>query len=198
MIRLLHIVAIGSLIASASYAYTIKYETLYQTGELTKLKTRVHKEREAIAVLQAEWQHLNRPDRLQVLADRHTDLQPMKVDQLARFQDIPNRGPRGDGIAQKLEALGLGRDDAPVGSLPRAEQSQTPRPTPRSVTVAPRPAGAATRPAQPGQAAQTPRVTPRPQAAGPNRNAQLLRPPAQIPRPGAPLSLNQSPRPPQR
>ncbi len=198
MIRVFHVVAIGALLASAAYAYTIKYETLYQTSELTKLKAQIHKERESIAVLQAEWQHLNRPDRLQALAERHTNLQPMKVDQLARFSDIPQRQPRGDTLAAKLEALGLTQDAAPTGSLPRAQGPITPRPAqtaqPRSVTVAPRAASANLQrtPPRPAQA----------QARPASPNAQLIRPPAARPtttasvsqRPGAPLSLNQSPR----
>lgn len=183
MIKIFHVVAIGALIASASYAYTIKYETLSQTSELVKLKARVHKERESIAVLQAEWQHLNRPDRLQVLAERHTDLQPLKVDQLARLQDIPNRGPRDDNIARKLEALGLGGDETPTGSLPRVSQTPRPASAPRAATLP------NLRRHTPGSAANlTPRPAPRPgvQATGAPRLAA-----APAARPGPPLNINQ-------
>jgi hypothetical protein len=183
MIKIFHVVAIGALIASASYAYTIKYETLSQTSELVKLKARVHKERESIAVLQAEWQHLNRPDRLQVLTERHTDLQPLKVDQLARLQDIPNRGPRDDNIARKLEALGLGGDETPTGSLPRVSQTPRPASAPRAATLP------NLRRAAPASANLTPRPAPRPgvQAAG---AARLAGAPAAA-RPGQPLNINQ-------
>ena len=51
----------------------------------------MQRERDAIAVLQAEWQYLDRPDRLQAAADKHLDLQPMKIQQLARLSDLPNR-----------------------------------------------------------------------------------------------------------
>ena len=67
----------------------------------------MQRERDAIAVLQAEWQHLNRPDRLQAAVDQHLDLQPMKIQQLARLSDLPNRPSREDEIGRKLEALGL-------------------------------------------------------------------------------------------
>jgi hypothetical protein len=107
MIRLLHILAICGLIASAGYAYRIKYDTLYYAEQVAKLKGQMQKERDAIAVLKAEWHHLNRPDRLQAAADKHLDLQPLNIQQLARLSDIPNRPPRGDEIARKLEALGL-------------------------------------------------------------------------------------------
>ena len=107
MIRFIHMVAIGSLIASAGYAYSIKYDTLYHAEQVAKLKAKVQKERESIAVLKAEWHLLNRPDRLQAAADRHLDLQPINVQQLARLSDLPSRPQRSDEIARKLEALGL-------------------------------------------------------------------------------------------
>jgi hypothetical protein len=105
--RLLHFIAITALIASAGYAYSIKYETVFYVEQVAKLKSKVQRERDAIAVLQAEWQYLDRPDRLQAAADQHLDLQPMKIQQLARLSDLPNRPSREDEIGRKLEALGL-------------------------------------------------------------------------------------------
>ena len=107
MTKLLHIIVISILIASAGYAYSIKYDTLYYAEQVAKLKTKLQRERDAIAVLQAEWQYLDRPDRLQAAADQHLDLQPLKIQQLARLSDLPNRPEREDEIGRKLEALGL-------------------------------------------------------------------------------------------
>lgn len=108
MIKLLHVVAIGALVSSALYAYSIKYETTLQAEQLQKLKAKAQRERDAIAVLKAEWQFLNRPERLQALADKHLDLQPLQITQIVRLSDIPNRGPKVDSIGRKLEDLGLG------------------------------------------------------------------------------------------
>ncbi|WP_414473633.1 hypothetical protein [Microvirga sp. M2] len=130
MTKLLHIVAISALIASAGYAYSIKYETLYYAEQVAKLKSKVQRERDAIAVLQAEWQYLDRPDRLQAAADQHLDLQPLKIQQLARLSDLPNRPERGDEIGRKLEALGLlGPTATPKDTRTEARipSTQTPR-----------------------------------------------------------------------
>lgn len=108
MIKLLHVIAIGALVSSALYAYSIKYETTLQAEQLQKLKAKAQREREAIAVLKAEWQFLNRPERLQALADKHLDLQTLQITQIVRLSDIPNRGPKVDSIGRKLEDLGLG------------------------------------------------------------------------------------------
>ncbi len=108
MLKFLHVVAIGALVSSAVYAYSIKYETTLEAEKLQKLKGMAQRERDLIAVLKAEWQFLNRPDRLQALADRHLDLQPLSVTQIVRAADIPERGPKVDAIGRKLEDLGLG------------------------------------------------------------------------------------------
>jgi hypothetical protein len=108
VIKLLHVIAIGALVSSAVYAYSIKYETTLEAEQLQKVKSKAQRERDAIAVLKAEYQYLNRPDRLQLLADRHLDLQSFSVTQVVRVADIPKRGPKVDAIGRKLEDLGLG------------------------------------------------------------------------------------------
>jgi hypothetical protein len=128
MIRFIHIIAICSLIASAGYAYSIKYDALYQAEQVAKLKAKMQKERDVIAVLKAEWHLLNRPDRLQAVADRHLDLQPLNVQQLARLSDLPNRPPRADEIGRKLEALGLLQPTAtPKDARPSETRTATTR-----------------------------------------------------------------------
>jgi len=130
VIRLLHIIAISLLIASAGYAYSVKYDTLFYVEQVAKLKSKVQRERDAIAVLQAEWQYLDRPDRLQAAADQHLDLQPLKIQQLARLSDLPDRPAREDEIGRKLEALGLfGPTSTPKdkNADARIPTTQTPR-----------------------------------------------------------------------
>jgi hypothetical protein len=176
MIKLFHVVAIGALISSAVYAYSIKYETLYQGEKLAKLKLQGQREREAIAVLKAEWQHLNRPDRLQFLSERHLQLQPLAATQLVRFADIPAKGPKVDDIGKKLEALGLVADSAPTASLGRPATAAA---APRSPLSRPSVAASGSRPpvtARPAASAAAP-VTRVPQPVG------LL---GSVPRPAAP------------
>ena len=129
MIRFLNLVAIACLIGAAAYVYSVKYETLYYAEQVAKLKSQIHKERDGVAVLKAEWQHLNRPDRLQAAVDRHLDLQPAAIHQLARLQDLPNKSPRTDEIGRKLEALGLLQPTATPKDR-RPADARTPAATP--------------------------------------------------------------------
>lgn len=105
--RFFNVLAIVVLIGTASYAYSIKYDSAYQLEQAAKLKSRIQRERDAIAVLRAEWQLLNRPERLQRLTDKHLDLQPLNIQQLARLSDIAPKAERGDELGKKLEAMGL-------------------------------------------------------------------------------------------
>jgi cell division protein FtsL len=123
MIRFLNILAVACLIASAAYAYSIKYETLYYAEQVAKLKTRIQKERDSVAVLKAEWQHLNRPDRLQEAVARHLDLQPISPQQLARLSDLPNKPPKVDEIARLLSQGTTPKEKRPD---PRTTGSTTP------------------------------------------------------------------------
>lgn len=104
MIRLLNLLAIAGLVASAVYAYSIKYDTLYQAGQVSKVQTALHKERQAIAVLRAEWQLLTRPDRLQAAVEKHLALEPIGIGHLGRIADLPARPERGDEIGRLLAA----------------------------------------------------------------------------------------------
>jgi hypothetical protein len=107
MIRFLHFIAICGLIGSAAYAYSIKYDTLYYAEQVAKLRAKIQRERDAIAVVKAEWALLNKPDRLQRMTEQNLDLQPMNIQQLARLADLPSRPDRGDEIGRKLESLGV-------------------------------------------------------------------------------------------
>ncbi|MGU3540425.1 cell division protein FtsL [Methylobacterium sp. A54F] len=137
MIRLLNLLAVLGLVASAIYAYSIKYDTLYQGGQVSKLKTGLHKERQAIAVLRAEWQLLTRPDRLQAAVEKHLALEPIGTAHLGRLADLPERTERGDEIGRLLAATATPKDAKPAGE-PRTTGSITRTTTTRTPTTASR------------------------------------------------------------
>ena len=126
MIRLLHLLAITGLIASAGYAYSTKYEALYYAETLAKMRSKLQREREAIAVSKAEWAMLNRPDRLQKIVDAHLDLVPMTIGQLARLSSLPVKAPKGDEIGRKLELLGLEALVSPKDKRPAEARAPVP------------------------------------------------------------------------
>jgi hypothetical protein len=140
VIRLLNVLAVIGLIWSAAYAYSIKYDTLYQAGQVSKAKSQLHRERQQIAVLRAEWQLLTRPDRLQAAVERHLALEPIGTTHLARLADLPARANRGDEIGRLLAATATPKEKPVAGRAadePRTTGSTAVRtPATRTTTTA--------------------------------------------------------------
>ena len=107
MPRIFHVFAILLLIGSAVYVYKIKYDTMALTSEVSRLNKMIAAEHDKIGQLKAEWQGLNRPDRLQKLVEANLDLVPLSTQQIVRWQDVPDRPAETDMIGDKLSTLGL-------------------------------------------------------------------------------------------
>ena len=134
--RIVHLSAIASIVGSAIYAYTIKYETIWHGERLAKIRTQIHKERDEVSALKAEWARLARPERIQSLAAATLDLAPLAHDQIGRVSDIPDRAAQFDMIGRKLEMLGLAEPTATPSAPALADV--TPTFTPPTPPIVPR------------------------------------------------------------
>ena len=123
MWRLLHLFAIAGLIGSAAYVYHIKYETILESEQIVKLRHQINKTQDEIGVLRAEYGHLARPDRIEELADKLLQMQPLALNQIARPEDIPEKSSQSDSIGRKLESLGLGLSSSPANGAAGASPS---------------------------------------------------------------------------
>lgn len=112
--RILNVVAVIALIASAVWVYRIKYDATLHAEHAVKLKKQIAQEVDAVAVLKAEWAYLARPDRVQALAVQHLDLKPLTREQNVRLASLPDRPAPVDEIGKKMEALGLMGEDASI------------------------------------------------------------------------------------
>ena len=139
MMRTFNILAIATLIGSATAAYSVKYETILVAEKLRKRQAELMREKDAIAVLQAEWQILNRPTRLQALAPPEAGMQQLSARQIVRASDVPQRGAEVD----PLESMLTGSVDAKPATTPVKTQAR-PATTPQKNVNAPaRPASGA-------------------------------------------------------
>jgi hypothetical protein len=68
---LLHLSAAVLVVVCATWAYRVNYATQEAMNRVADLREEIAGEREAIAVLNAEWEYLNRPDRLRELVKRN-------------------------------------------------------------------------------------------------------------------------------
>jgi cell division protein FtsL len=107
MWRLLHVVAIGALVASALYVYSVKYKTILWSEKIVATRHAIEREKDEINVLRAEYALLTQPQRLQTLADKDLGMQPLALNQIVKAADLPEAQPKIDSIGRKIEALGL-------------------------------------------------------------------------------------------
>ena len=89
--RLLHIVVLAGLVVAAADVYKIKYESTLEAERVAKLRTELRREQDLIASLRAEWSKLDRPDRLQELAQRHLPLKPLDIRQYDPLDKLPEK-----------------------------------------------------------------------------------------------------------
>ncbi len=95
--RFLNLLSVCLVVAVSIGLYNLKYKVEAQEEEKARLTQEILNEQDAIRVLRAEWSYLTRPERLQILAERHLDLVALKASQIATFDDLP-MPPRQDNL----------------------------------------------------------------------------------------------------
>jgi cell division protein FtsL len=91
MLRLLHMVVLAGLFLAAADVYKIKYESTLQAERVAKLRGEIRREQDTIANLRAEWSKLDRPDRIQELAQRHLTLKAAEIVNYDPLDRLPER-----------------------------------------------------------------------------------------------------------
>jgi hypothetical protein len=129
--RFIHLLVIGALVFAAAYVYRIKMESTSRTERVLRLNTEIREQRDAIAVLRAEWAKLDAPLRLQGLAERHLALKPLVAIQYDSLKNLPERPPNfakpgtPDPIGAMIETIDAAADPSTVtGSVPAPGDQQ--------------------------------------------------------------------------
>jgi hypothetical protein len=123
--RIIHLLVVGMLIFAAAYVYRIKMESTSRVERVQRLNAEIREQRDAIAVLRAEWARLDAPLRLQGLAERHLGLKPIVANQYDQLKNLPERPPSfarpgdPDPIGAMINTIEATADTANVtGSVP--------------------------------------------------------------------------------
>jgi hypothetical protein len=129
--RIIHLLVIGALVFAAAYVYRIKMDSTVRTERVLKLHAEIREQRDAIAVLHAEWAKLDSPQRLQGLTERHLALKPLNANQYDSLKNLPERPPSfakpgsPDPIGSMIDTIEATADaPAVTGSVPRPENRQ--------------------------------------------------------------------------
>lgn len=100
MSRPLIVLAVAVLGLLAFALFQLKYEVQTLEERLAGLRKEIAVENDAIRVLGAEWSYLNRPERLQALAERYLDLTPVQPAQISTLQTLPKLDPQSHAVAK--------------------------------------------------------------------------------------------------
>jgi len=129
--RIIHLLVVGMLIFAAAYVYRIKMESTSRVERVQRLNVEIREQRDAIAVLRAEWARLDAPLRLQGLAERHLGLKPIVANQYDQLKNLPERPPSfarpgdPDPIGAMINTIEAATDAANVtGSVSAQERRQ--------------------------------------------------------------------------
>jgi cell division protein FtsL len=88
MFRLLNVALVIGVIACSFVMYSLEHQTRKTERQIAGLQQDIRQERENIRLLKAEWSHLTRPARLERLARKHLQLEPMRPEQLVRQAEL--------------------------------------------------------------------------------------------------------------
>jgi cell division protein FtsL len=91
MLRFVNICLVLGLVALAYVIYQVKYQARGLDAEIASIGKKIDEERDAIAVLRAEWSLLNRPERIERLAKKYLKLAPAKPLQLVTVDTVTER-----------------------------------------------------------------------------------------------------------
>ena len=113
--RIIHLLVVGMLVFAAAYVYRIKMESTSRVERVQRLNAEIREQRDAIAVLRAEWAKLDAPLRLQGLAERHLGLKPVVATQYDALKNLPERPP----------SFFRKGDPDPIGAMLHAIETET-------------------------------------------------------------------------
>ena len=89
MIRLSMIFWVVVVSISAFGLYSVKFKVQTLRNQIADVERQLESERESMNVVAAEWAYLNRPERIQKLADNYLVAKEVTVEQIAEVAAIP-------------------------------------------------------------------------------------------------------------
>ena len=102
------------IVVAAFMLYKVKYQVQALKTQVAETTHELEQEKQAMHVVAAEWAYLNRPERLQKLAEKYLHAKEMTVGQIAEVEAIPFPGQTvasNEGNGMKAAALRIQGDN---------------------------------------------------------------------------------------
>jgi hypothetical protein len=114
--RIFNLLLLVAMLVGAAVTYDMKHKAEVAAAEVARLQAEIAKEKDALALLRAEWSLLTQPGRLQSVVAKyasHFQLEPFSPAQIATIDEIPMKSvsspdPLGPAIA-RLAAGDVGK-----------------------------------------------------------------------------------------
>jgi cell division protein FtsL len=151
MLRFVNICLVLGLVALAYVIYQVKYEARALDEEIASLGKEIDTERDSLAVLRAEWSLLNRPERIERLAQKYLKLGPVQPRQLVTLDSVTDRDftrPRVEVAATAPAPAATGQGPKQAAKNAAAVGSVTPQAMPVPAAAAAWPAAKVVTPLQ--------------------------------------------------
>lgn len=94
MFRTTDIIMVTIMVSAAAFTYKIKNDTDKMRSEIARIEKKISTEKDSMNLLKADWSLLTQPSRLQRLVNAYgdeLDLQPVTAEQVADFNELPER-----------------------------------------------------------------------------------------------------------
>ena len=111
MRSLMFLLTAMAVITSGYWAYYENYRTKAELDNVDDLRREIGAAHERLAILRAEWAYLNRPDRLNDLAELNFDrlgLLPLRPDQFGRIDQVAYPQPEFIDLTQPVDVTSAG------------------------------------------------------------------------------------------
>jgi hypothetical protein len=134
MVRMLNFFCVALAGLACLALYRVSEQTRVANAELRKIDRQIVVEKNALHVLEADWQSVASPDRVQRLAEAKLGIADTTTVQLSSFEMLPRRGedaPIGNAQIQQASV----RVAAPAAAGD-ADAGETPAPTPDPASAA--------------------------------------------------------------
>lgn len=128
MSRLINLALFCFVLLGAFWLYQVKHQAKVTENRIAEIEAQIAAEKEALLLLKAEWSYLNRPERVQRLAERFSEklgLKAVQPYQVGIMQDLPDRPAESERLdEQGPSEIGelLGRVSAHPNSLSQSGQ----------------------------------------------------------------------------
>jgi cell division protein FtsL len=143
MLRFFNICLSLALVVLAYVIYQVKYDTRSLDVDIASLSKDIETERDSVAVLRAEWSLLNRPERIERLAEKYLDLAPPKPQQMLALETASPGDLERASTALAQPSPPVAQAVAKAPAKPASKQAQAPSIGQKAKPVKPAPVQAA-------------------------------------------------------